>query len=477
MKTILSLFVLCMAFSASTFSQSISENGCGTPPSEAQLDRISDFISKGMPKAKGTAGMDSIPVTIHIVGKTNGTGYYELERLFPMLCKTNADFAPTNFYFYVVWPIHYINNDNYYEHDFFDGQQMMAANNDANTVNIYFVQDPAGNCGYYSPAMDAVAIGKNCAAPNSTTLTHELGHFFDLPHTFSGWENGNTPATPENVARTGPNANCNTRGDRFCDTDADYVGNRWNCPYSGAPLTDPLGVPFRPDSSLYMSYTDDACMSRFSPQQMAVMQNNLASRPNLLNFSYPSFAALDTPNVAYPVPLMYSNDRTIRWNPVPGAQYYLVQLATQSVPSLYRERWLTASTSVQVTSQLFDNVNFYAYITPLNGKNLCTPKTRRQLFTFTNALGVNDVLSNANVEVVPNPAASSTELRVDDNFKGNYTVYLMNMAGQIVNQQQVNFSSSNKVATIATSELSNGIYTIRVAGDKGSIVKKLVVQH
>jgi hypothetical protein len=51
---------------------------------------------------------------------------------------------------------------------------------------------------------------------NSTTLSHEIGHGFNLPHTFDGDNNGtNCP----------PNSNCSAQGDRVCDTPPHKVGD------------------------------------------------------------------------------------------------------------------------------------------------------------------------------------------------------------------------------------------------------------
>ncbi len=477
MKKFITALVACVGFVSVAYAQSISENGCGTITTAEEQQRVYDFVAQGMPAAKGTAGMDSIPLSIHIVGKTNGTGYYDLDKLFPLICNLNTHFAPANFYFYIAWPITYINNDNYYQHDYSSGSQMMYANNVANTVNVYFVQDPAGNCGYFTHGADAVAIGKNCAAVNSTTLTHELGHYFGLPHTFSGWESGTSP-NPERVTRTGIGANCNNAGDGFCDTDADYLSYRWNCPYSGPALTDPLGVTVNPDPSFYMSYATDACTNRFSAQQIAFMQYNLYNkRPNLLAQSSAPYSAMDTPKIAYPSPMMYANDQTIRWNRVPGAQYYFVKLSTQSLPSLYREKWLTADTFVHITTEMYNNVGYYAYVTPLSNKNVCSDKTSQEPFTYTSALAVTDVLPDASVQIVPNPAADYVTISTDPSFKGNYSVTVMNMAGQIVKQQETGFQTSGNAVTFPTTDLSNGIYTVKISGEKGTLVKKLVIQH
>ena len=158
-----------------------------------------------------------------------------------------------------------------------------------------FVNDPAGACGYYSPFRDAIAIRKSCSAPNSTTLVHELGHFFSLPHTFNGWENGAVPTNPEKVTRTGPSANCSSTGDKFCDTEADYQGERWFCPYNDIKF-DSNNDQYHPDSSIYMGYASDECMTRFSNMEIAAMQFNQSTRTNL-TASFPGWQNLAMPNI------------------------------------------------------------------------------------------------------------------------------------------------------------------------------------
>ena len=61
------------------------------------------------------------------------------------------------------------------------GAYMFAENNVTNLVNIYFVGDPAGNCGYFSPSGKCHSCGNSCAGTSNTTIAHELGHFFSLP--------------------------------------------------------------------------------------------------------------------------------------------------------------------------------------------------------------------------------------------------------------------------------------------------------
>ncbi|MES2412033.1 MAG: zinc-dependent metalloprotease [Bacteroidota bacterium] len=122
-----------------------------------------------------------------------------------------------------------------------------------------------GNCVVISKT--AFGAGSGCTgyvpdAPYNLgrTLTHELGHFFNLDHTFDGCD--------------GPN--CATSGDRVCDT-PDTNTESYECPVAGevGGCTD-LALTMN-----YMDYTNDACMYMFTAGQATRMQawyNAIASQ-------------------------------------------------------------------------------------------------------------------------------------------------------------------------------------------------------
>jgi hypothetical protein len=88
------------------------------------------------------------------------------------------------------------------------------------------------------------------------TLTHEMGHFFNLDHTFVECDG----------------TNCATSGDRVCDTPATST-ETYGCPAADATFTDCTG-----ELSLtmnYMDYTNDACMYMFTAGQVTRMNARL----------------------------------------------------------------------------------------------------------------------------------------------------------------------------------------------------------
>jgi hypothetical protein len=94
------------------------------------------------------------------------------------------------------------------------------------------------------------------------TLTHELGHFFNLWHTFQSCTN----------------TNCATQGDKVCDTPPQNV-NTGGCPLVGSvPGCDGVTPVLTMN---YMDYTNDACMYMFTVGQanrMTAWYNAISSQ-------------------------------------------------------------------------------------------------------------------------------------------------------------------------------------------------------
>lgn len=116
------------------------------------------------------------------------------------------------------------------------------------------------------------------------TLTHELGHFFNLDHTFVACDGGN----------------CATSGDRVCDTpsaDTPY----FNCDAPGSVSTNCGTTQLTMN---YMDYVQDACMYMFTAGQVTRMNawyNTISSqlRDNVLannDFIVNNFSIAPNPN-------------------------------------------------------------------------------------------------------------------------------------------------------------------------------------
>ncbi|MES2862987.1 MAG: S8 family serine peptidase [Bacteroidota bacterium] len=122
---------------------------------------------------------------------------------------------------------------------------------------------------------------------------------------------------------------------------------------------------------------------------------------------------------------------------------------------------LTAQQVVDFVRQSADN-----YTTPTNQKGYGIPDFQLAL---NNALGLETITSNANLEVYPNPAENQITFQLENNQKG--IVYLYDVLGQKVLEKEI--SENNNAIDIQN--LSNGVYYYNFESEKvfiGKIIKK-----
>lgn len=182
----------------------------------------------------------------------------------------NKDFAPICLSF-TVCNFVYVDN---YQYDIYhvmpnadnldDETEMLDLYYKPRVINMYFVTDVPSDpqCGHaYMPptpwnpdTVDLVVIKKPCLPTKA--ISHELGHFFGLYHTFE-----NTGSELVN------GSNCTVAGDSLCDTPADPKGAvDGGCNFTGPIFKDNNGDWYFPPVDNIMSYYDD-CPCRFSREQ------------------------------------------------------------------------------------------------------------------------------------------------------------------------------------------------------------------
>lgn len=254
-----------------------------------------------------------VPIRPHIFRRSDGSGGLDLATLNQVMALTNSHYLLNGFgiqFYFAGSTPDYIDNDLYYN---YDGTQPI--NLDAtNAMNQYYVNQFSGSLGMYSGfayypgdylestrSYIRARSGEQIDYVGKYLIPHELGHNFNLAHTF-GFGNGSVP-TDELVTR-GPGANCTVAGDFICDTPADPFGmfdygyridNDGCAVYTGTSV-DANGEPFAPETNNLMGYNQHSCPYHFTPGQYDRMQAGLALRQSHTTYT------LDAPptNVAAP---------------------------------------------------------------------------------------------------------------------------------------------------------------------------------
>ena len=294
-----------------------------------------------------------VPMHYHVMRKSNGTGQYYQYWVLIMNCELNQAYSKSNIKFYID-TISYHNIDEYYKVSY--GEDVLLSDYLSTKMhcNVYLTDDPAGNCGYtrrpsgktpetrFPIFLAASATNIACCSPGGKTLPHEMGHWLDLPHTFFHWEGltyNNPDALDERyrevVPRKGDSANCAWAGDGFCDTEPDYISDRWNCP-NNKIFTDPLGNKFTAVGWNFMSYADDACISStngFSLGQINVMNfcQKYPDRRDLYELAPPIDKYADSISGVLPISdiniKLIKKNFKIAFNKQDGADFFQITVA------------------------------------------------------------------------------------------------------------------------------------------------------
>jgi hypothetical protein len=220
-----------------------------------------------------------IPVAIHVVRQTDGTGHLSQDTIDRSMLRMNLAFAPAGMVFRQAGPTDYIDDDALASDPVSTALRVVHVV--PNAVNVW--TSPGLNGGLSSftgdPLPGITLVDSFFLFGTDDILAHEMGHYFDLFHTHE------TFFGDECV----DGSNCAIAGDLLCDTPADPGLNLPGrvmlpqCTYIGT-VTDPCaGLLYNPDMGNIMSYEPEICHNHFTPQQIDKARATLLNlRPELM---------------------------------------------------------------------------------------------------------------------------------------------------------------------------------------------------
>lgn len=380
-----------------------------------------------------------VPVILHLVGDDNGNGYFPKEQAFQLICELNRHYIPASIRFFLADTFYYINNTRYYNHDWSAGYEMMDIHNLPPVMNVYVVQNPADACGYaYYPGggpgagRGGIALAKACSRPGNSTLAHEVGHYLSLPHTFDNWNN-------TGLTELVDGSNCSSAGDYFCDTPADFLDFRWNCPYTGSKL-DPNGDAYQPDGTFFMSYSIEPCGRRFSQEQMDAMRTSRTlDRPYLNSVPPPAYSGEQTMALVLPTDsaMVPVSGFMLRWHAVPGVTQYAGMISPVNSFTFSTVKFFTTDTFYYVSQALDAGRTYRWKIAPLNPYYPCIdPDSTQNSRVLTPSSSITHLDPEAEIirwTVGPVPALASESITFyapGNSSEGNW--FVLDLSGKIL---------------------------------------------
>ncbi len=488
------IYLILILFSQAIISYGQHSDFCGTTEKSPWLIRYQNNPSAVQSRNEETL---YLPLSIHIVGTDSGGGYFPFKSLMKALCTLNNDFTDANIQFFIEGDIDYINNSSWNDHDWAAGSEMMSQSNIEETINCYIVKNPAGNCGYSSYG-SGIALGIDCIKPTDHTWAHELGHFLSLPHTFYGWEGGIAPDLPKpNFREPAPDtvfvhgnailvekvdgSNCHDSADGFCDTPPDYLYFRWNCDEDGKSfqILDPNNESFNADGSFFMSYANDECSARFSPEQITAMRANAIDQKKYYTENEFGLDVISNPLViSSPIDSSstFPTDILLEWEPLENAEHYIVVVSRFKSFSNLDFKGSTDGTSI-VIPKLKKNKRYYWKIYPWSKFSFCNEYSSPKQFTTDLVVANEDIANTSDISVYPNLISNHQPIRIKTNFQKNthFFIQIVDITGKYLFGQQYDNVSTNEIV-IPTTDFSSGMHIISIQTEQTAFVEKIIIK-
>jgi hypothetical protein len=170
----------------------------------------------------------------------------------------------------------------------------------------------------------------------------------------------------------------------------------------------------------------------------------------------------------------------LTWSQIKGVHSYEISYATN-------EDFSDAFVDIQNADD--DTDPFYNILYNLEAGTLyywrvraCTPidtSSYSEVFTFTTmpAEGIDTYFSNAAVNVFPNPANTQVNVQMEVSESVNIEFTLMDLVGQTLSERNLNFTTGLNNTTIDLSNLSNGIYLLKMKKGNSIYTNKLIINN
>jgi hypothetical protein len=525
------LFTLLLgfsAFNAATAQEMNMSHICGTHDQNSLTDRIThnrELEAKGLLAEENRGVKKYVPVKFNIIAKADRSGRISEAKVLENLAQMNKDYANQDIVFYMAkFPsgeyFNYMDSDNAYinqSNALGEGALQVQFNKNKNAINFYLAKDTPSpgstlggtTLGYFSPSKDWLVIKNDQVNSTSGTISHEVGHFFSLPHPFKGWDQEtckdlyptqwasgaefkvtNTIAPDGNaLVENADGSNCKTAADLFCDTPADYnFGFDWN---GCTPFTKKIKGPgtndtyVNPEEKLFMGYFI-GCADYFftTEQKAAVLKDYLSPKRAYIRPNYTPTSELvnAAANLIYPVKSesVAFNKVDFDWSDVPNATRYILEVDILPNLSSTPIRIVTTTSSASITT-LLPKKTYYWRVTPMNenGTEVNIGGLIKEKF-LTTQFGVNtqDLSDVAVWNISPNPVSNGNTLFVDIEaakpFKAQLS--LVNAIGQTVQViQNQDFTQGGNRVEFSTQNLPAGIYSVLMKAEGKTMNKKVVV--
>ena len=449
-----------------------------------------------------------IPVRFFLVAKNNGTDRPSESSALTALCKLNENYADQEIQFYLK-EFKDVNNSTMHENPSAAFQAIKSQMfGKYNALNIFIV-DQIGDSSngtvlaYYQPPASGAnrndwLVADETFVDDDEVMTHEVGHFLSLNHTFFGWEEGTwtngvpvpsfCPGNPSLPTELADGSNCAVAQDMMCDTPADYLHLYDHSPPNECTYTDnaldPTGAPINPDPKNFMNYNNTTCLPDlyFTDEQKEAIEMSLnsSSRNYIPKNDTPSNLneITGSPTLVYPLsqdPPMPYNSVTMEWTAVTNADKYYLEATSQNETLRYIVEGATEFT----VTEFEPNTLYFWTVTGFNDYSTCGGSSSQTFFkTGIDVTDTNEIPELEDWSIYPNPVKRGDMLLI--NFETNQTmnvdISLLTITGQnAFTHKNQEFVSGTTIYELDTFGIPSGIYLVSLRTANGVLTKRVSI--
>ncbi len=498
---------LFLALSGLLFTSILSAQFCGTPQ-ETLLARV-DANKKSISFHRRSA-QKYIPVTFHLVANSSGNGRVQEEEVLKQIANLNTQYGDQQAVFYIDHFNYFDNNAVYDTPASSAAKTQMRLRKDNNSVNVFITNlaengggSPGDVLAYYDPQEDWIVSRRDQISGFTATLAHETGHFFSLPHPFSGFDcypyTIEDYGNPVNRDMTIPcdagggsilielqnGSNCNNAGDRICDTPPDYnLGFSYQSGCAeNTTIMDKNGQLITPMVNNYMSYYNDCSDHAFSPNQKTLINADFFSvqRLYIRTGVIPKTTPVTGP-VVYISPINgeYTPGPTnivLDWEDTPGANRYMVLVDRFASFTFNPQKYFVDESTLTIIDGLTEGIKYYWKVWPYNESQTGALYSPAQNFIVGTGVGVNEIKEINHYSLYPNPVNDDQQsiLTLTSLKAFNAEMKISDASGRFLSKQEIMIPSGTSQHTISTADFPAGIYFVMLHATSGMLVERLLI--
>jgi PKD repeat protein len=176
--------------------------------------------------------------------------------------------------------------------------------------------------------------------------------------------------------------------------------------------------------------------------------------------------------------IFVSNDCGANWvqrRTIKGSSLSTLTASSSWTPSS-QDDWTTVHVTNITSTFWVDNARFKFQFESDGGNNFFIDDINVYAGGPQDNVGLEEFSAISNFNVYPNPSNGIVNISFNSSASSNYSIELINMLGQVVDQSKIKSSPGNNLVIIGNDEIRNGVYLIKLKSSDDQIIRQVIIK-